>query len=199
MRKLYGEDVTYLDRYLDVLFDRLKSLDLYDDTLIAVTADHGEEFREHGGWWHGTTLYEEQMHVPLIVKRPHEPLPGTVDSPVARSVDIAPTIMATAKLSVPAEFVGRDLFGAPPAEEEPLFAEEDLEGNVLAAVRVGPWKLITANPDNPRGLQPLELYDLSRDPTEHDNLAAVQGAKTEEMLQCAGHGAGAYRAAVPSE
>ena len=183
MRKLYGENVTYLDLYLGELFDRLKSLDLYDDTLIAVTADHGEEFREHGGWWHGTTLYEEQMHVPLIVKRPHEPLPGTVDSPVACSVDIAPTVMATAKLSVPAEFVGRDLFGVPPVEAEPLFAEEDLEGNVLAAVRVGPWKLITANPDNPRGLRPLELYDLSRDPTEHDNLAAAQGAKTEEMLQ----------------
>ena len=50
--------------HLGRLFEELKRRGLYDRTLIVLTADHGEEFHEHGGWWHGTTLYDEQIHVP---------------------------------------------------------------------------------------------------------------------------------------
>lgn len=183
LRTLYAEDVSYLDRHLDILMARLKSLGLYDDSIIAVTADHGEEFQEHGGWWHGTALYEEQVRVPLIVKRAHEPRAGTAETRAARSLDIAPSVMAAAGLAIPAEFAGHDLFGPTHAEGQPLFAEEDLEGNVLASLRVGPWKIITANPSNPRGLQPVELYNLSEDATEHHNRAAGEPARAAEMLQ----------------
>ncbi len=183
LHHLYMGDVTYLDRYLGVLMSRLKSLGLYEDSVVVVTADHGEEFQEHGGWWHGTTLYQEQVHVPLIVKRAHELQPGAVRSDIVRSVDVAPTLMTAAGLTAPREFAGRDLFSPPNGEPEPLFAEEDFEGNVLASLRFGSWKVMTANPDNPRGLKPVELYDLSRSPAEQQNLAAVEPAQTTEMLQ----------------
>jgi len=183
LHHLYMGEVTYLDRYLGLLISRLKSIGLYDDTVLAVTADHGEEFQEHGGWWHGTSLYQEQMHVPLIVKRAPEPRAGTVESRFARSLDIASTLMAAAGLQVPAEFEGQDLFAPHGAQEPPLFAEEDLEGNVLASFRIGAWKLITANANNPRGLKPVELYDLSQDPGEHRNLALSEVARTQEMLR----------------
>lgn len=183
MRRLYVEDVAYLDAHLDTLFARLRSLGLYDHSVIALAADHGEEFQEHGGWWHGTSLYEEVVHVPLIVKRAPEPRAGESEAQPARTLDIAPTLMAAAGLAVPEVFAGRNLFGAAAADPEPLFAEEDLEGNLLASLRVGSWKIITANPTNPRGLQPVELYDLSQDASERRNLASEESARTADMLR----------------
>jgi len=62
-----------------------------------------------------------------------------------------------------------------------VFAEEDLEGNVLQAVRTLEWKLVIANPGNPRGLAPEELYDLGRDPGERANVVASAPAEAETM------------------
>lgn len=66
--RLYDGEIAYLDQHLGRLFDGLRDLGLYERALILVTSDHGEEFCEHGGWWHGTTLFEEQIGAVLIVK-----------------------------------------------------------------------------------------------------------------------------------
>jgi arylsulfatase len=180
LHDLYMEGVRYHDHYLGELFDRLKAQGLYDRSVIAVTADHGEEFHEHGGWWHGTTLYEEALHVPLIIKRPNEPEPGHVRTDLARSLDIAPTLVAAAGVAPASTFQGIDLFTG--TVSEPLLAEEDLEGNKLTSLRSGDWKVITANPGNPRGLPPHELFDLASDPRELSNVAADQSGKVADML-----------------
>ena len=180
LHHLYLDDARYLDGYLRQLVDNLKQSGLYDRSIIALTADHGEEFREHGGWWHGTALYQEQVHVPLIIKRAQEPEPGHQRSDIARSVDIAPTLVATAGLPVPDAFQGIDLFQG--LVTEPVLADEDLEGNRLTSIRSGDWKLITANRDNPRGLAPVELYNLAEDPQEKRNLADSAGDRVTEML-----------------
>jgi arylsulfatase A-like enzyme len=183
-RRLYDGGIRYLDEQLGVLFDDLKTRGLYDKTLVILTADHGEEFQDHGGWWHGTTLYDEQIHVPLIMKPPGRAAGGRVVDELATSLDIAPTILAAGKLAVPDVMQGHALpldGGAAPSRAS-VFAEEDLEGNVLQAVRTREWKLVTANPDNPRGLAPEALYDLARDPGERAD-ASVKAPAEKEMMR----------------
>lgn len=183
LRSLYDQGVAYLDQHLAHLFSDLHRRALYEDSVIVLTADHGEEFQEHGGWWHGTTLYEEQLRVPLLVKRPREPKPGTVDRLFARTIDIAPTILAAAGLPASGDFAGIDLFGhGVDRSLLPLYAEESLEGNVLRSMRLGDWKLITANEGNPRGLRTLELYDLGTDPQEQRNLVEERPVEVARLL-----------------
>ncbi len=180
LRALYATNIEYLDGFLAKVFAQLEAQGLYDDALIVLTADHGEEFHEHGGWWHGTTLYDEQIHVPLIVKLPGNRSAGAREKSLARSVDIAPTLLAVAGAGVPAGVQGRDLFGNASAPTA-VYAEEDHEGNVLEAIRTAEWKLILANSGNPRGLAETELYDLVADPGERNNVAASQTARVTEL------------------
>lgn len=181
LHKLYLDNVRFFDQHLAQLSTRLKTLGLYDDSVIALTADHGEAFYEHGGWWHGTTLYEEEVLVPLILKRPRQAGAGTVVAEPVQTIDIAPTLLAATGIAPPPGFEGIDLFGA---DQQPavFVAEENLEGNVLASIRIGPWKLITANADNPRGLRPLELYHLDRDPHEQHDVADDEPERVQEMI-----------------
>src|SRR6185295_11372133 len=133
LHRLYAGEVTYLDEHLGVLFDDLKRRGLWEKTLVVLTADHGEEFHEHGGWWHGTTLYDEQLAVPLIVKPARGGSRGVVNEAMVSSVDIAPTVIASAGLAVPEQMVGKPLgLGAgAPAPRDHSFAESELEGNNL--------------------------------------------------------------------
>ena len=174
-RSAYDGAIRFLDGELARLFQDLKATGLYDDALIVLTADHGEEFHEHGGWWHGTTLYDEQLAVPLIVKPPRGGTAGVVNDAMVSSVDIAPTIIQSVGAAVPQAMVGKPLgLGAgAPAPRDHAFAESELEGNSLQAYRSGGMKVIHANPGNPRGLPEHQLFDVASDPGEQKNLIAT--------------------------
>jgi arylsulfatase A-like enzyme len=177
LRSQYLQGVRYLDVKLDDMLKGLNAAGLYDRSLIVVTADHGEEFNEHDGFWHGTTLYEEQIHVPLVIKKPGGHAERRTDR--VRSIDIGPTVMALAGLRSPGTFQGVNVFDQ--RVEEPIIAEEELEGNRIVSILSGPWKLIKANPGNPRGLQTVELYNLESDPLEKNNLAASEPQRVSEL------------------
>lgn len=181
-RKLYDGEITYLDGEIGKLIDDLKKRGIYDKTMIVLTADHGEEFHEHGGWWHGTTLYDEQIHIPLIMK-PAATGAGRVIDDLCMSLDIAPTMLRAAGVPPPVMMQGHvlPLDGGTPIGREHVFAEEDLEGNVLQAVRTKTSKYITANKGNPRGLPEKDLFDVATDPGETKNLATSQPAQLQEM------------------
>ncbi|MFQ5698595.1 MAG: sulfatase-like hydrolase/transferase [Myxococcota bacterium] len=181
MHRRYRGEIEFFDRELGTLLEELDRRGLYDDLLIVLTADHGEEFQDHGGFWHGRTLYDELIGVPLIVKWPrgHRRAPARVEAQV-RSIDIAPTLLALVGAPVPRAMQGDDLLASAP-HERAAFAEEDHEGNVLASLRSRGWKLIRANPGNPRGLAPLELYHVAEDPGERSDVAAHQHARRTRL------------------
>ena len=187
-RGLYDGEIAYLDQHLGRLFADLKRRGLWDRTLIVLTGDHGEEFQEHGGWWHGTTLYDEQTHIPLLVKPPKGGASGAVVDALAMHIDIAPTIIHAAALPVPPTMQGHPLplDGSAAPARELVFAEEDLEGNVLQSLRTKTSKIMTANPGNPRGLPTDSLFDLAKDPGEKHNLAGSEPAQLEEMRAALG-------------
>ncbi len=189
---VYTTEITHMDRRLGRFFSWLKEEGLYDDTLIVFTSDHGEEFFEHGGWWHGTTLFEEQLHVPLIVKWPGNPHAGQRVSAQVRQLDACPTALAAQGLAAHPSWHGEDLLPlvddadeAPrgpcdrfdPAERTAV-SEIDFEAHRLRTLRSGGFKWIVANADNPRGLPAKSLFDLETDAGEQEDLAG------EERLHC---------------
>lgn len=170
-----GQGRTSLERYdravasIDAALGRLLTYARQRFTrniIVALSADHGEEFGEHGGVYHGSSLYEEQVRVPLIISAPGF-VPTRVSTPV-EVIDLAPTLLALAGIRPPATMRGRDLRPLathhPPETQEPhpVFAAV----NTRTMVVRWPYKLIT---DLRYGVR--ELYDLSRDPHEHTNLA----------------------------
>jgi arylsulfatase A-like enzyme len=171
LRALYDGEITFWDEQFGALIADLKRRGVYDDMTIVVTADHGEEFMDHGGFWHGTTLYDEQVHVPLLLKLPRAERGGTVVTHWVELIDIGPTLLRQNGIEPAPQMQGKDLMQA----SETVFAEEDHEGNVLRALRSrrggAELKVIEANPGNPRGLDPYELYRVDQDPGEQVNLS----------------------------
>lgn len=179
LRKRYAEEVEYVDRRLGELLAALARGGRRDDTLIVLTADHGEGLGDHGYLGHVGALYEEQLLVPLILSWPGRlPAGETVETPVSL-LDLLPTV--TDLLSIPddAPRLGRSL--APLIErapgsgvDVPIVAETAPGG--LGAIIAGDLKLI-ADPS----FQGAMLYDLARDPRETRNRAQDQPAQVAEL------------------
>ncbi|HET8936291.1 MAG TPA: sulfatase [Polyangiales bacterium] len=162
LEALYDGEVTYHDKYLGVFIEKLKRLGLYDKTLFVVTADHGEEFYDHQSYGHGHSLYQELIHVPWILRYPGA-APRRITDTVS-TVDIAPTVLSSLGLQVPAVMEGSDrsamIFGA----NAPAFssAVSDFLDD-RRSLRAGRWKLVL------RGLTPT-MFDLESDPHELTEL-----------------------------
>ena len=146
--------------------------------MIIVTSDHGEEFLEHGGWEHQKTLYEEQIRVPLIVKRSQNRHRRQRIGQQVSLIDIAPTVLADLGLLSPTTFQGTNLLPLlEGGESAPTTVwsetEHTLDGSHKLAVRRGAnaGKAIFSLLAMDRNRDLVELYDLSRDPGESMDLA----------------------------
>jgi arylsulfatase A-like enzyme len=176
LRSRYQGEVHQNDRAFGDLLDGLGSRGLTEATAVFFTADHGEEFLEHGGTEHAKTLYQELVRVPLVVRLPGGPRRGARERAPVQQIDLMPTILSLSGLPA-GPLPGRDLTahlaGEPPREPAPLlFSEERFAVVDKLGVRAGDLKLIFNN-DGPalwRAGSHLELYDLARDPGEKVNL-----------------------------
>jgi arylsulfatase len=167
----YLGEVAFNDYSLGQLLDHLRALGLYDRTLVVLSSDHGEEFGEHGYRWHGRTLFEEQLHVPLIIRRPHESQPGRRVSTPVRLVDTVPTVLQAAGLPVPEDLPGVVLPPEGDAQARVVYARLQLDGFSSEALVRFPWKLIQSNASPDHDTRELGgLFNLVRDPFEAEDL-----------------------------
>jgi arylsulfatase A-like enzyme len=165
LRFLYDRGVEALDHDLGTFFAELEGAGLWRDTLVVLTADHGEQFGEHGYFLH-TTPHEETLRVPLLVKWPRGRAAGVATEEPTTALDIAPTVLAHFGQGA-ADLTGRNLAVRAPANGPPVMVSKD-------AVRLGDLKLIFATPEFPEA-----LYDLATDPGERTNLLPARRADAE--------------------
>ena len=182
---LYDSEIRFTDRFIGSIVATLKANGLYDNTLLVVTADHGEEFMERGWIGHSVTVFQELIHVPLIIRRPSES-PRAVATPVGL-IDIMPTILRYLGLTPPDNVAGRilDLDDPGQIEVRPIFSEtfndkpkrpNPEEPLALRTVILNGRKLIhDATHDVTR------LYDLATDPDEQHDLSDVAGDEFDRL------------------
>jgi len=190
---LYDGEIRYTDESLiKPLMSKLKKLHLYENSMIILTSDHGEEFYEHKAWQHTHSVYNEIIKVPLIIKFPNSNHMGKRVLKFARLIDIMPTILDVldinpSKYQMDGETLSGLLSNKKQEKEERVFVSE-LASNVMrkhipkkAAINSGKYKLIINNGftsedlayflSSPPETKPMEVFDLEKDPDELTNLS----------------------------
>lgn len=176
----YDGEIGCTDAYLGKLWALLRELDLWDDTAIIVTADHGEQFFEHSYLGHKLDLYAESLHVPLIVKYPHQDV-GRVEDRIVSLVDLFPTILDLAECDPPNVQNGRSLLAEGSGGDRSVFFELTTTWDIRnretgevhhdsdrwVAVRNGRCKLLHVE-----GTGFWQLFDAVADPLEQSPLGA---------------------------
>jgi arylsulfatase A-like enzyme len=177
IQKAYDASIYDLDRHLRTLFQALEERGVLDDAVVVVTADHGEEFSDHGGMGHGKTLYNEVVHVPLLMLTPGDDSARIVES-VTPLVDLAPTVLDLAGIRIPARFAGQSLCSLlgdvrcanPPVPADgSALSELNSNANIDRPVP-GPHRhaLVVGDDKVLTGFEPdqVQFYDLAADPGE---------------------------------
>lgn len=160
----YDGEIARTDELVGRIIQTLKELGEYDDTLVIVLSDHGEQFMEHGENGHGLSLFEEELRIPLILKLPGNAFAGGERKAIVEMVDVSPTILDIVGLPVEAAFQGksfRDIIEHDRWEPRAGFASLDLDGRTLRSAKNRYAKYIFD--ENARGTY---WYNLEKDPGE---------------------------------
>ena len=168
----YDGAIAYLDDQLGKFFEQLKRWGLYDASLIIVTSDHGELFGEHGFYNHRGPMYQELMHIPLLIKFPFSTTVGR-DKKTIQLTDVFATILSISGLPIPENLSGKP-FGN---SSSPAVGEHEThETGQQRVLYEGNYKYMHYE----RG-RAFELYDLDKDPQEQNNLANIKTDKRQEL------------------
>jgi arylsulfatase A-like enzyme len=182
----YDTGIAHADRAVGQLLDHLRKLGLYERTLVVVSSDHGEHFGEHRLVEHSKDVYQEALHVPLIVKRPGQ-REGRVDERLISLADVPALI----RESMPEELsarLARDFPGTPggrePVAEQHYAQTRDMRSSegarfdrVREAIYAGRYKLIRSSDGS------HELYDLAADPRERVDIFGERPELAQRLLQ----------------
>jgi arylsulfatase A-like enzyme len=182
---MYDGEIKLTDDVLGDFFADIKRLNLDNDSIIILLSDHGEGFWEHGLWEHGNSLYNELLHIPLIVRAPGRVAEGKTITQLVRNLDLLPTILDLVG-------IGYDNNAYRGISLLPLMRGEGGENSKRLAFSEFPHskivfgrtiqslteKLIDPSQDS----KPLEYYDLMKDPAELNNLNAIESVKVSDLL-----------------
>jgi len=187
-RARYDASIHEADAMLDAVVGELAKRSLLEDTLVVVTADHGEEFLDHGGMSHGNHPYEDQLRVPLLFYYPKGIATAKRVEGVTSLLDIYPTLVDLCAIAATVPFQGRSLVAdlgpedSPPASRSFLTTHTPMKPSATARadllVRDG-LKLIVSRDE--AGVETVELFDLGKDPGETHNLAAAKPEDTARL------------------
>jgi arylsulfatase A-like enzyme len=166
---LYDSAIKYTSRHVSRLFEELAAEGVWDNTSVILTADHGEEFGEHGLYYHRNRPYEELVRVPMFMKTTDSS--SNLRSQVTEQrelIDIAPTVCRLHGVEPPEAFLGTDLRDS--ATREPITRGSFTDDAPVVSVRADGWKYISIGDRS-------ELYDLHTDPGEQDDVSAANPDK----------------------
>ncbi len=181
---MYKGEIEYCDRHLARLINYLKKSNLYDSSLIFLTADHGEEMFDHYYWGHASSMFEEQIHIPLVIKLPGNVKGGSIDSSLVEQIDYAPTILNLVGITPPLKWDGQYIF-SPNFYNSCVISQAENMGCNIEAVSLLGLKLIKSEPcykkvrsytrqfsllDKRAVFPDRDLFDLINDPEEKNNL-----------------------------
>lgn len=188
MNALYEGEISYADAQVGRLLDELRKMGRLERTLVILTSDHGEGLGTHGYWFdHGSFLYDEELHVPLILRFPDAKYAGARVKEQVRLLDLAPTVLDFLGLREALPTTGASLIniasGAPDETDRSSYALSDLAGDVSGfavdgqrmSLRTRGHKVIWTSShwlDTQRIEERDEFYKLDRDPNELENLRA---------------------------
>ena len=170
------------DRKVGPFLDELRNRGILDRSYLVFTSDHGEELMEHGGWNHGENLFDHQLHIPLLIRKPlSEDAGRRVDSLVSL-IDLMPTLLSLARVDQFPAAAGRDISPLLGDEGdvrlEPVFASAVIGRPHLHGVRTPRQKLLW----DPSG-NTVALYDLAADPRELDDRTSQDETSVELLKQ----------------
>jgi len=194
--ELYDGDVARADFVMGRMLDQLQQEGILDRAILVVLSDHGDDLWDHDDYWspgHGHSLYQELLHVPLIVRAPGLVMAGgRIRTPVSL-LDVLPTLLALEGIPGESEDQGRSLVASLSQGSEPdpvpMNAEATEYGPERFARREGSLKaILTPKPDELRGgidrnARPLEVFDLQSDPHEKHDLSAALPPEASALVE----------------
>lgn len=174
---LYDAGIRYVDSQIDRVLEELKRNGNFNDTLIVISADHGEELWDHGSFFHGQSLYEELLHIPLVVKLPGSAQGGRVVERTVQGIDLAPSILDWMNLPSPDQFQGEKLGQTlDQAPRDFIATATQAQFPTRYAIRRGNTKLVES-----LDLDHIEGFRLDADPQE-ENAAPMAGEVTAALM-----------------
>ncbi len=178
MVDLYDVEIGYCDDQIGRLMEGLRERGLAEGTIVVVVSDHGEEFLEHGRVFHGQQLFQETVHVPMIITGPGVPRDSVVSKPVGL-FDVMPTVMHLCGLPAPSQVEGARLLGEEPPSPRGI-PSSGTSGDIIrrAAMRFGHSKALwDASADS------AWMYDLSVGFEDPDSTLAPSGQMVESLQE----------------
>lgn len=182
--ELYDLTIEHGDKLLGRLVDAIDLNERQAGSVIVVTADHGEEFYEHGRWGHGKSLYDEVVNVPLVIAGAGVEA-GTSSAEPAMLIDVLPTIAGITEAGANPEWQGRDLLATDPSgngDAAIAYAELMREGGFESYMLVRDGKKYIETVSGVGSEQKNEFYDLDADPAESNNIVASQSQEMAAAL-----------------